>query len=132
MAMSAPATTDQLLELAYKSGLLDPQTLQAYLQSRRAGGALPGTPRALADVLVRDGLLTRFQVEQLLLGRWRNFVLCGKYKVLGPLGSGGMGHVFLCEHQVMRRRVAVKVLPAAHSSNPAALERFHREARAVA
>ncbi len=80
---------------------------------------------------MREGLLTRFQVEQLLAGKWRNFILSGKYKVLGPLGSGGMGHVYLCEHQIMRRRVAVKVLPL-RAGDHAALERFHREARAVA
>jgi serine/threonine protein kinase len=130
--MSAPSTAVQFLELAYKSGLLDRPHFQAYLERRRAAGPLPEAPRALANRLMRDGLLTRFQVEQLLLGRWRNFILSGKYKVLGPLGSGGMGQVFLCEHQVMRRRVAVKVLPTSRSSNPVSLERFHREARAVA
>ncbi len=140
--MSAPSTSTQFLELAVKSGLLSPQDLQAYLQHRLktsggdpatpGPGLLPKVPRALANAMVRDRLLTRFQVEQLLLGRWRHFILSGKYVVLGPLGSGGMGQVFLCEHKVMRRRVAVKVLPPTHSNNPAALERFHREARAVA
>src|SRR6202035_773754 len=43
-----------------------------------------------------------------------------------------MGSVFLCEHKFMRRRAAVKVLPISHSSDPSALERFYREARAVA
>jgi serine/threonine protein kinase len=42
-----------------------------------------------------------------------------------------MADVFLCEHLVMRRLVAVKVLPSC-SSDPVALERFRREARAVA
>jgi serine/threonine protein kinase len=130
--MPAPSTADQLLELLSKSGLLDPQQLQSYLQSRHPNGVGSNTPRTLANILVRDGLLTRFQSEQLLLGKWRNFILSGKYKVLGPLGAGGMGHVFLCEHLVMRRRVAVKVLPTSRSNNVAALERFHREARAVA
>jgi serine/threonine protein kinase len=67
----------------------------------------------------------------LLAGKWRNFILSGKYKVLCPLGSGGMGHVYLCEHQVMRRRVAVKVL-SPRLGDATSLERFHREARAVA
>jgi serine/threonine protein kinase len=111
--------------------LIEPELLQAYLRGRREAGALPDGARAMADVLVRDGLLTRFHVEQLLRGKWLNFILSGKYKVLGPLGSGGMGQVFLCEHQVMRRHVAVKVLPDP-SGDPAALERFRREARAVA
>jgi serine/threonine protein kinase len=130
--MSAPSTVDQFLDLAGKSGLLDPEGLRAYLQRLRSGGAGPAAPRALADALVRDGLLTRFQVEQLLQGKWRNFVLCGKYKVLGPLGAGGMGAVFLCEHAIMRRKVAVKVLPGSRADDPAHVERFHREARAVA
>ena len=43
-----------------------------------------------------------------------------------------MGSVFLCEHRSMRRRVAIKVLPVAQAKDPAALERFYREARAVA
>src|SRR5207248_8560853 len=48
------------------------------------------------------------------------------------LGSGGMGCVYLCEHVLMRRRVALKVLPLTQAKDPAALERFYREARAVA
>jgi serine/threonine protein kinase len=129
--MPAPTTGDEFLELAFKSGLLEPHQLKSYLQRQAEGSELPQAPRALANFVVRDGLLTRYQVEQLLRGKWRNFVLCGKYKVLGPLGAGGMGQVYLCEHQVMRRRVAVKVLPDRYG-DPVALERFHREARAVA
>jgi serine/threonine protein kinase len=127
-AMPEPSTAEEFLELACKSGVLDPQQLQR----RKAAGPLPEAPRALSNVLVRDGLLTRFQAEQLLRGRWRNFILSGKYKILGPLGSGGMGHVYLCEHQIMRRRVAIKVLPGRRANDPEALERFRREARAVA
>jgi serine/threonine protein kinase len=126
--MPGPLTTDQFIEFVSKSGLLDPQQLQARIQRIRVSEV---PPEALADALVRDGLLTSFQASQLLKGKWRNFILSGKYKVLGPLGSGGMGHVYLCEHQIMRRRVAVKVLPP-HSSDGVALARFHREARAVA
>jgi serine/threonine protein kinase len=118
---------DEFLGLVSKSGLLDPQQIQTYLQCRRADC---GTPRTLANAMVCDGVLTRFQAEQVLRGKWRNFILSGKYKILGPLASGGMGHVFLCEHQIMRRRVAVKVLP--RSSDLVSLERFRREARAVA
>jgi len=129
--MPVPSTADQFLELVKKSGLIDPQRFQAHLQRCRASGGLPKAPAALADTLVRDRLLTRFQADQLLQGKWRNFVLSGKYKILGRLGAGGMGYVFLCEHQIMRRRVAIKVLPL-QSSDPSSLERFHREARAVA
>ena len=64
-------------------------------------------------------------------GKWRRFTI-GKYKVLEKIGSGGMGQVYLCEHKLMRRRVAVKVLPTAKAADDAARERFYREARAVA
>jgi serine/threonine protein kinase len=128
--MATPATAEQLLELVSKSGLVDPPRLQEY--ARRRAGAAPATPAELADALVREGLLTHFQADQLLGGHFRNFTLSGKYKVLWPLGSGGMGQVFLCEHAVMRRRVAVKLLPPGQTGDAAAVERFHREARAVA
>jgi serine/threonine protein kinase len=62
---------------------------------------------------------------------WKRFHI-GKYKVLERIGAGGMGLVFLCEHQVMRRRVAVKVLPTVKAGENAARERFEREARVVA
>jgi serine/threonine protein kinase len=129
--MSAPATVDEFLELAGKSQLLEQQSLLAYLERRRTGSAVPDSARAMAEAMVKDGLLTWFQAQQLMLGRWRNFDLNGKYRILGPIGSGGMGQVYLCEHMVMRRRVAVKVLPL-RSSDHESLERFRREARAVA
>jgi serine/threonine protein kinase len=129
--MPSPATNEEFLELVRKSGVLDEKRLNAYLDKPRAPGQLPGAPAALADQLVRDGLLTHFQAEQIMQGKWRRFTI-GKYKVLERLGSGGMGSVYLCEHKFMRRRAAVKVLPAAKSNDPAALERFYREARAVA
>src|SRR5262245_56980875 len=123
-----PTSAEQLLELVGKSGLLDAPRLEEL--ARRAGA--PATARELADALVREGVLTGFQAGQLLLGRHRAFVLAGKYKILQPLGAGGMGQVFLCEHAVMRRRVAVKLLPPGLAGDPAAVERFRREARAAA
>src|SRR5437899_3494516 len=88
-------------------------------------------PAALAKRMVADAILTIFQAEQILLGKWKRFTI-GKYKVLERLGSGGMGQVFLCEHKLMRRRVAVKVLPTAKADDKASLARFYREAQAVA
>src|SRR5437879_2236856 len=105
--MPAPTTSGEFLELIRKSGVLEPQRLDAYLQPLQAAGTVPETPRALAEALIRDGLLTRFQADQLLAGKWRNFLISGKYKLLERLGHGGMGTVFLCEHKVMRRRVAL-------------------------
>src|SRR5262245_52322170 len=129
--MAAPSTIDEFLDLVRRSGVLDEKRLDTYLEKARAAGALPNEPGKLAGVLVRDGLLTHFQAEQLVAGKWRRFHI-GKYKILEQLGSGGMGSVYLCEHILMRRRVAVKVLPIPKAEDPASLDRFYREARAVA
>ena len=130
--MALPSTVDAFLEVVVKSGVLEKDVLDPYIQQMRAAGNLPDRPKKLAAVLVRDGLLTLFQVGQFLQGKWRGFSISGKYKLLDHLGAGGMGNVFLCEHKSMRRRVAIKVLPIAQAKDPAALERFYREARAVA
>jgi serine/threonine protein kinase len=129
--MPAPTTTDEFIELIQKSGVVDAGRLAAYLQPIRDRDQIPKLPNVLASFMVRDAVLTLFQAEQLLLGKWKRFTI-GKYKVLERLGTGGMGQVFLCEHKLMRRRVAVKVLPTAKAEQEASLERFYREGRAVA
>ena len=64
----------------------------------------------VADRLVEAGLLSRWQADKILDGRHKGFFL-GKYKLLGHLGTGGMSSVYLAEHVLMARRVAIKVLP---------------------
>jgi serine/threonine protein kinase len=129
--MPLPTTAADLIELVRKSGVLDGKRLDGYVDHLNATATMPDEPAKLAGVMIRDGMITHFQAEQFLLGKWRRFTI-GKYKVLEKLGSGGMGSVYLCEHKLMRRRVAVKILPTAKAEDPAALERFYREARAVA
>ena len=56
----------------------------------------------------------------------------GHYRVLHTLGKGGMGEVYAAEDTKLHRTVALKILPAVFASDPAFLERFQREAQAVA
>jgi len=55
----------------------------------------------------------------------------GNYKVVSKLGEGGMGSVFLAEHPLIGKKVALKVLHPEYASNPEVVGRFFNEARAV-
>jgi serine/threonine protein kinase len=126
----APATTDDLLTLVRKSGLVDEPVLDAYLK-RLDPATLALAPPKLAARLIRDGVITHFQAEQFLQGKCKGMTL-GNYRVLERLGSGGMALVYLCEHCHLQKRVAIKVLPTNNSTNAEYLKRFYREARATA
>jgi eukaryotic-like serine/threonine-protein kinase len=117
------------VEVLQKSGLIPPVQLETYLQQLYAETAPPNDPPRFAARFVRDGLLSNFQAQQLLKGRYRNFTI-GKYRILEPLGTGGMGKVFLAEHLTMKHRVALKILPIAPNDQSSQLARFRREARA--
>jgi hypothetical protein len=56
----------------------------------------------------------------------------GPYEIETSLGAGGMGEVYLARDTRLGRKVAVKVLPDAVSSDRERRDRFDREARAVA
>jgi eukaryotic-like serine/threonine-protein kinase len=126
-----PQTVSELCDLIARSELVARPALEDYIGKLAAAGTLPDTVPALAAAAVRDKLITPFQAKLLLHGKWKNFFLGGKYKVLEHLGTGGMGSVFLCEHRHMRRRVAVKILPPA-PGDPTHIQRVQREAQAVA
>ncbi|QSQ12976.1 protein kinase domain-containing protein [Myxococcus landrumensis] len=58
-----------------------------------------------------------------------SLVLDGRFRVLRPLGSGGMGEVYLGEQVSLGRKVAIKVLHHDLNAQPGMAERFKREAR---
>jgi len=128
--MPAPATTDEFINLLTRSNLLDPEQFQEFLQGP-GSDSQEAPPAELANSLTASGLLTKFQAEQLLKGKFRGFTI-GKYRVLDRIGTGGMGQVFLCEHPHLKRRAAVKVLSTDRAKDPGLLGRFLREARAAA
>jgi serine/threonine protein kinase len=129
--MNPPSTVQDFLAIVQKSGLVDPFRLTAACDQFLLLPQKPASAGDMAKLMVRYGVLTRFQAEQLLGGKWRGFSL-GKYILLEWLGSGGMGYVYLAEHRFMRRLVALKVLPVALAQERWFLECFYREAQVVA
>ncbi len=55
-----------------------------------------------------------------------------RYEILSHLGAGGMGEVYRARDTVLGRDVAIKVLPEDLAGSPQALQRFEREAKALA
>ena len=54
-----------------------------------------------------------------------------RYRITRLLGQGGMGAVYLAEHTIMGRPVALKVIHPRYTASPTAVERFRREVRAA-
>jgi serine/threonine protein kinase len=98
---------------------------------RHKSEELPADPMGVAVSLVRSGMLTKFQAHQILKGRYKAFHI-GRYRVLEPLGVGGMSRVYLAEHTTMGHRVAIKLVSAETTADPALVQRFFRESRAIA
>ncbi len=55
----------------------------------------------------------------------------GHYEIIGPIGRGGMGEVYLAKDKLLNRRVALKLLPADYTRNKVRLRRFQQEAQAA-
>jgi tRNA A-37 threonylcarbamoyl transferase component Bud32 len=56
----------------------------------------------------------------------------GQYRLRNLIGAGGMGEVYLAEHQMMKRPCAIKIIRPSKAHDPRALARFEREVRATA
>ncbi len=125
------ATTDSFIEILKKSGLISEDRLRGRIAEIEAEQQVPLEKLTLAKALIASEDLTAWQAEKLVAGKHKGFFL-GKYKLLKLLGRGGMSSVYLAEHSVMKRRCAIKVLPASRVDDSSYLGRFHLEAQAAA
>ncbi len=124
--MTRPQTVQDVFDALARDRLVESARLSAFAERC----SVPDVPGVLAR-LVAEGLLTEFQAGEVAIGNSASLWL-GNYRALDRLGRGGMGSVFLAEHAVLGKRVAVKVLSAALRADPGARKRFFREARAAA
>jgi serine/threonine protein kinase len=129
--MAAEISVDSFFDLLRQSGLVSDNQVLSLMAEFSEDSANRQTAREVADELVKRGLLTEWQADNLMQGKCRGFFL-GPHRILKQLGQGGMSKVFLAEHELMRRRCAIKILPSKHQSDPELLRRFRVEARAIA
>lgn len=122
-----PASTFQRCAVA--SGLVTQEDLEQAVKALRDGSLHP-RPRVsdgdLANQLIAMGRLNAWQAAQLAAGR-STFTL-GPYRIVDSLGKGSTGDVYMAEHSLMGRIVAIKVLPK-RTSSPEAIAKFTAEIR---
>lgn len=129
----AKLSVDNFLDLVKRSELVAPDVYDRALEEVRAkhDGRLPEDADLVADHFVAADLLTRWHCDMIFNKKYKGFTL-KNYKLLRPLGSGGMSTVYLAEHTLMNRRRAIKVLPKSRNNDSSYLARFRLEAQATA
>ncbi|MCA8998581.1 MAG: serine/threonine protein kinase [Planctomycetaceae bacterium] len=128
--MAIKLTVESFLAGVRQSGLIDEPTFEAFLTECERSHSLRDADQAAAQ-LVQRKLLTDWQASKLLQGKFKGFLL-GRYRLMNLLGRGEMSSIYLAEHSLMKRRCAIKVLPANKVRDTSYLGRFQREAQAVA
>jgi serine/threonine-protein kinase len=98
--------------------------VESLLATHEAGGSLLETPAS--DLAAEWSQANRPQSPQPI-----KLEVIGPYQILSLLGKGGMGEVYLAEDTRLRRKVALKLLPAEFTNRKERLRRFELEARAA-
>lgn len=101
--------------------LVDPQTTLMCLQYHSTTFVVAFGFAILGCVIGRQFRIEGPKVDRL-----------GPYKLIKLIGQGGMGEVYLAEHELLKRRCAVKLIRSDKASNRKMLARFEREVKATA
>jgi serine/threonine-protein kinase len=104
---------EQIGDAQVRGEVLSLLAAEAHTAGPSVGGIIGEAARSIAGELEGGHIIAHFQI-------------------IRPIGSGGMGEVYLATDLHLRREVALKVLPAVFQQNSDRLRRFEREARAAA
>ncbi len=131
-----PAAPDEsasiLAEQAIARGLITGEQAQEALEVMAKMEEL-GVPEDLGRVLVKKGFISDAQLNQLEAKVTpKQPTNIGGFEIISRLGRGGMGAVYKARQVSLDRIVALKVLPPVLARDKDFIERFFREARAVA
>ena len=118
-----------LLPIIRKSGVLSDRLFED-VKAKVLSGGYPNDSVALAQKLVKERILTDYQVRRFLQNKPHGLTV-GKYVIQDRLGSGSMGRVYKAQHTLMGRSVALKVIAPEILSNARVVARFQREMKLV-
>ncbi len=96
------------------------QEVQSFLDSHEDSDGF------LEDPALKVAARSLASEKQSLVGQ-----MIGPYKILKPIGAGGMGEVYLAQDTRLHRQIAVKILPPEFAVDPSRVQRFEQEARAA-
>lgn len=127
--LKAEPPVEEFVQALLRCGLFSREDLQLIL--REVPKQVRKSSLTLAEALVENKHITNFQARKLLKGTWQGLVL-GPFRVLAPLGKGGMGAVYLANMEGNGQRetmlVALKILPPRRAKKSQhMIPRFQRE-----
>jgi len=125
----------QIGRQAVERKLLTTAELNTCIEQQKAL-ASQGKRVGLTEVMIKEGLVTRSQLQRLGGDMEDSIVRKAQqipgFQILGKLGAGAMATVFKARQLSLDRIVAVKVLPKKLGENPEFVDRFYKEGRAAA